>query len=117
MKLTRHNARSLLLFLAVLFVSSCEDGNLVRQNEQLSDRVEETKKELALLKADIENRQDAQSPDIQQSNTALEKSLKDLESLKNERAELDKKHAELKKKLAMQSKEFKEFKQSLPDEK
>lgn len=99
-------AKLVLLLIAVLFLPSCDDKDLVRNNEELSERIAQIKKELKQLEAGVESGVDVEAADIKRSDMALKKTLENLQDLKDEKLRLDEKHIELKRELQKRNEEY-----------
>ncbi|NWK56919.1 hypothetical protein HW115_14945 [Verrucomicrobiaceae bacterium N1E253] len=77
----------------VLLVSSCEDEQLVAENQKLRQELSDLEKKVDLLKINAGEDPGDQTAAIKKANEELEQAMETIKRLDEEKAELESKHA------------------------
>ena len=101
--------RSLLLIVtafSVVAISSCEDKELVKKNEELRQRVSELEKKVDLMQINAGENPGDQTAALKKANAELSRVLGELKELDNEKVTLEATRTKLEKELHAYQKKY-----------
>ncbi|BDS05798.1 hypothetical protein NT6N_08380 [Oceaniferula spumae] len=98
--------RLLCFALAAFALTSCEDKELVKKNEELRLQLSELEKKVDLMEINAGEDPGDQTAALNKTNSELRKAMAELEALDNEKDELEKKHAKMEEELRKYQKEY-----------